>query len=197
MTRDTQDGLLEDERAPVEQIFFDERLSFQRVVMARAGSRCNNCGSEDRVRVKMIVPEEAGGVLIASNGVALCRTCDMARDSVPGATARDSAFVVTIWMSQKLHQRIEQLIEPKKSFRSWSALTRYLIAKYVSDERRFDDLNQYQDGSPGAKITVRVDKAIYGSFAALMKRRGTTVTEGLRGLFSMFAAGAGSVVNGR
>ncbi len=182
---------------PVEYIRSDERATFQTAVLARARHMCSNCGSKDRVRVRMVVPEEAGGVLIETNGVVLCRTCDMARDSVPGNSAKDHAFVVTVWMSHRLRERIEQMLEPKKSFRSWSALSRYLISKYVADEWRFDDLEQYQDAASENKVTFRVDKVVYSRFTAMLKRRGTTVTDALKGMYIMYASGAGAVVNGR
>lgn len=181
----------------VEHLRHDERLSFQRMLLAKSGGKCSNCGSRDRVRVRLVVPEEAGGVFIETNGVVLCRTCDMARDSVPGAAGQENHFVVSIWMSQRLRARIESIIENKKSFRSWSSLSRYLISKFVSDEHRFDDLEQYQDGPSETKVTIRVDKSIYGSFAAILKRRGTTVTDSLKALYLMYAAGVGVVVNGR
>lgn len=180
-----------------EQIRFDERQSFQRAVLQRHGNKCSNCGSEDRLRVRMIVPEEAGGVLSVSNGAVLCRTCDMARDSIPDPSSKNRSFVVSIWMSRKLRDQVEGCIDPTKSFKSWSSMTRYLMSRYVLDEPRFDDLEQYQDNQSETKVTVRVDKATYNVFATRLKIRGSTVTEALRSLYMMYATGAGAVLQER
>lgn len=145
----------------------------------------------------MVVPSEAGGVLVVSNGVVLCRTCDMARDSLPSERGEKDGTVVSVWMTQRLRVKVDNNLQPKKSFRSWSALSRYLISKYVADERRFDDLEQYQDSGSETKVTIRADKEIYSTFSAMLKRRGMTVTDALKGLFLMYASGAGAVVNGR
>jgi len=180
----------------VEQIYADSRRQFENSVMERGRRQCSNCGGHDRVRVKMVVPEEAGGTLKVTNGVVLCRTCDMAKDSLPGAGSKTDTFVVSVWMSQNLREKVEGVIQPKRAFRSWSALSRYLIAKYVSDERRFDDLEQYQDTNSQTKVTVRVDKEIYGTFAAMLKRRGLTVTDALKSLYLMYSSNAGAIVKG-
>jgi hypothetical protein len=195
MTKESTVELAPD--APVERIYYDEVLAFERVVMSMAKGLCSNCGSDDRVRVRMVVPSEAGGVLVASNGVALCRTCDMARDSVPEEKGKKDGTVVSVWMSQRLREKIDNHLKPKKSFRSWSALSRYLISKYVADEHRFDDLEQYQDSGSDTKVTIRADKEIYSTFSAMLKKRGMTVTDALKGLYLMYASGAGVVVNGR
>ena len=180
----------------IEEIYYDEYLSFQRAVLGKSRNQCMNCGSSDRIRVRMVVPAEAGGVLVESNGIVLCRTCDMARDSVAKASDKNSSYVVSIWMSRSLREKMASLLGPS-SFRSWSSLTRYLISKYILDERYFDDLEQYQDFESEVKVTVRVNQDVYSTFTAMLKRRGLTVTEAVKGLYLMYASDAGAVIKRR
>lgn len=178
------------ERAGQASLVEDDKL------ILAAGGKCSNCGSNERLRTRMIVPVEAGGQYVETNYVVLCRTCDMARESLPNAGSKADTYVVCIWMTHGLRERVEAFLKPKRTFRSWSSLTRYLISKYVSDENRFDDLEQYQDGASETKVTVRVDKEIYETFMVMLKRRGMTVTDALKGMYIMYASSAGQVVNG-
>lgn len=181
---------------PIDEIHYDEQLSFQRSVLDRSAHQCDNCGSQDRVRARMVVPEEAGGLYRESNGIALCRTCDMARESVARDADKNRGYVVSVWMSKGLRERVAAVLGPN-GFRSWSSLTRYLMSKYVMEEKIFDDLEQYQDFDSEVKVTVRVDQDRYSTFAAMLKRRGLTVTEALKGLYLMYSSDAGAVINRR
>jgi hypothetical protein len=169
-----------------------ERLSksipgdWERLVYQRYKNRCANCGNPERIRVVMVVPPEAGGQPIDSNGVLLCRSCEMATDAVKkGKTASDQRLV-NFWVSRKffdtLHSNLTGYRADRSGFRSMGALIRYMIAKYVEDESRFDDLSLFQDEGADAKINVWVGKDQYGVFKALLDKRGMTVTDAIKGL---------------
>jgi hypothetical protein len=75
-----------------------------------------------------------------------------------------------------------------------SAFIRYLIGKYVADDSFFDDLEQYQDSGNEVKINVWVERSRYDVFQAKLKKRGMTVTDGLKALIRVFDD---ETVNGR
>ncbi len=166
-------------------------------VRDKARNQCSNCGSGDRLRVQLIVPIPAGGRYIVSNGVLLCRTCDMARQSVPVSGPQSNRWPINLWISRALHDRIQDVIKTKNGFRSMSSMARFLIDRYVSDEGLFDDLEQYQDAGNDVKINLWVDKDTYEIFHSKLKRRGVTVTDAVKALIRMYDSGAGAVVNGR
>ena len=170
---------------------FCNKEAFDAAVREKHAGACVNCFSKDKVSVRMVVPESAGGVLSLSNGVTLCLRCDMARESIPSTSIRTDSFVVSIWMSNNLRNTVEPLLNTKKTFRSWSALSRYLISKYVLEEDVFWDLDGFRDLSSETKVTIRVEKSNYDIFAAKLKKRGITVTDGLKGLYMMYAHGPG------
>jgi len=164
----------------------DRRSSWESVVLSEGRGKCANCGSEDRLRARMIVPEVAGGKLIPSNGIVLCRTCELAMDTAsryvePSQKKRP----VNFWVSKKLYDRLHNESE-KTSFKSMAGLVRFLMTKYVSDPDRFDDLGNYQDSGTDVKVNVWVESDIYERFKELVDRRGSTVTDALKGLIGMF-----------
>jgi len=182
-------GRVDEPEAPkskLEVVEGNTQRAWDAVVMAEARGKCANCGSEDRLRPRMVVPEVAGGKLIPSNGIVLCRTCELAMDSAgryvePGQMKRP----VNFWVSKKLYDRLQNESE-KTSFKSMAGLVRFLMTKYVSDPDRFDDLAQYQDVGTDVKVNVWVESGIYGRFKELVDRRGSTVTDALKGLIGMF-----------
>lgn len=182
-------GRAEETEAPkseLEVVRGDTQRAWESVVLAEARGKCANCGSEDRLRARMVVPDVAGGKLTPSNGIVLCRTCELAMDSAsryvePGQMKRP----VNFWVSKKLYDRLHDESE-KTSFKSMAGLVRFLMTKYVSDPDRFDDLAQYQDVGTDVKVNVWVESGIYSRFKELVDRRGSTVTDALKGLIGMF-----------
>jgi hypothetical protein len=149
--------------------------------------KCSNCGSSDRLKARMVVPQEAGGQLVPSNGVLLCRTCEIAADSsreTPGDTRRPINF----WVSRPLFDYLQDTA-PKSSFGSMASLVRYLMTKYVEDEGRFDDLDNYQD-APGSdvKINVWIERDMYETFKDKVRNRGSSVTASLASLIKLYEA---------
>jgi hypothetical protein len=164
----------------------DERGAWEKEVQEAGRFKCANCGSDDRVKPRMVVPVEAGGKLVLGNGILLCRTCELtletaARYAEPTKTKRP----VNFWVSRKLYDRLNDESE-RTTFRSMAGLVRFLMTKYVSDPDRFDDLSQYQDAGTDVKVNVWVESDIYARFKELVDRRGQTVTDSLKGLICLF-----------
>ena len=165
----------------------DDKRSWEQRVREAAKDRCSNCGGEDRTRVSMIVPTGAGGQPVVSNGVLLCRPCEMASESVEGGKKREQdRRILNFWVSRKLYDRIQKAIETQSGFNSVSSLVRYLMSKYILDEARFDDLEQYQDSGADVKINVWVDIGSYATFKRLVDKRGMTVTDAVKNLILVY-----------
>jgi hypothetical protein len=177
----------------IERLSKKDASDWERLVWQRYQNRCGNCGSRERLRVVMVVPPEAGGQLIDSNGVLLCRSCEMAADAVKKGKTQSDQRLVNFWVSRRLYEHIHKNIASYKSgahgFRSMGALVRYLISKYVEDEKRFDDLALYQDDGTDVKVNVWVEKDQYNTFKVLLDKRGMTVTDAIKSLIRMYEEG--------
>ena len=165
----------------------DPKQLWEQAVREQSHDRCSNCGGESRLRVSLIIPLEAGGKYIPSNGMTLCRPCEMAAEAVgsgkPGEAPRRP---LNFWVSRKLYDRIHSGLETRVGFPSMGALVRYLMTKYISDELRFDDLEQYQDSGADVKINVWADRETYASFKVLVDKRGMTVTDAIKSLILLY-----------
>lgn len=165
----------------------EDKHHWEQRVREAAKDRCSNCGGEDRTKVSMIVPLEAGGQSVTSNGVLLCRPCEMASESLGGGKRREQdRRILNFWVSRKLYDRVQQAIEEQSGFHSVSSLVRYLMSKYIVDEERFDDLEQYQDSGADVKINVWVDITAYATFKQLVDKRGLTVTDAVKNLILVY-----------
>lgn len=171
--------------------------SFEQIVWQKHKNICGNCGGQHKLRVKMIVPEEAGGQKIESNGVLICRACELALDSA--ARLSDSAAQrrpVNFWVSRRLYDRMMTMIDRKDEttgervrgdHRSMGALVRYLMMTYVKDPNRFDDLGSYQDSASGdVKINVWIPTDHYETFKKCVNDRGNTVTDAVKSLVQLY-----------
>jgi hypothetical protein len=175
-----------------------DRVLWEREVIEASKDRCGNCGSEGRLRVSMLVPEEAGGRLVVSNGCVLCRPCELAAAAVArGKAGEDSRRALNFWVSRKLYDRIQEGLKHRNGFTSMGSLVRYLMSQYVSDESRFDDLSQYQDSGADVKVNVWVDTAHYATFKSLLDKRGVTVTSAIKALVIMYELEAEPLVQKR
>ena len=176
----------------------DQKSLWELAVREQSKDRCSKCGGDDRVRVSMIVPSEAGGNYVVSNGRTLCRPCEMASEAVAfGRPGEETRRPLNFWVSRKLYDRIQQGLETRRGFPSMGALVRYLMTKYVTDEPRFDDLEQYQDKDADVKINVWVEREHYTTFKVLIDKRGMTVTDGVKSLILMYEAEAEPLVTKR
>jgi hypothetical protein len=175
----------------------DRQESWATRVIEACGGRCANCGSDHRLKVRMIVPEESGGKKTVSNGTLLCRTCELAREislKVPQPASGERTRPINFFVSQDLHAKLQNGLATKYGFRSVSALVRFLMSKYVTDPSDFDDLEMFQDSGSEVKVNVWVGRDIYASFKAITDRDGTTVTDTLKGLIRMYETEAQRIV---
>ncbi len=151
---------------------------------------CGNCGGSDRLRPRMIVPEEAGGKLVPGNGILLCRACDLTMDlTTRYPEASNEKRPVNFWVSRDLYNRLS-FGSDLTSFKSMAGLLRFLMTKYVSDPSRFDDLASYQDSGMDVKVNIWMEAEVYAEFKRLVDENGLTVTSALKGLIGMFEAEA-------
>jgi hypothetical protein len=174
--------MIEDDRTG--EIVDDTLLAYKGGVQSK--SRCANCGSDEKLREKMIVPEEAKGTRIESNLVVLCRACSLAADSAVKAHSKGTR-PVNFWVSRELHTRLLNGLGERNGFHSMGQMVRFLMSRYVTDQDLFDDLYQYQDSRAAeVKVNVWVEASEYGTFKTLVDYEGHTVTETLKCLIRMY-----------
>lgn len=163
---------------------------FESECLDKSRHRCGNCGSEHKVRVKLIIPEDAGGRRISTNAIVVCRACEMAADTAaPLAGTQGKRRIINFWTSRQLHERMNNGMATSRGLRSLSQLIRYLMASYVADVERFDDLGQYQDTDEiDVKVNVWVPIEQYEVFKTLVDARGLSVTDAVKSLIRMFDA---------
>jgi hypothetical protein len=166
----------------------DPKQQWIRAVWDRSGGICSNCGSDSHLSVRMIVPEEAGGKLVVSNGMIICRTCEVAKAAVEKAkeTGDIPRRPVNVWISRKLYTSLQDSLKSRNGFRSMGPLARYMIGLLVDNPDRFSDLDQYQDRGSDVKINLWLEQEAYESFKQLLNDRNMTVTDGIKGLMLMY-----------
>ena len=155
---------------------------FQQALLERAKDMCSNCGSDHKVRARMIVPLEAGGKFSFDNGTTLCRACEMAAAVVSLSTKGDAKRPVNFWVSHRMYDKVKKL----NGFNSTGSLVRFLMEKFVEGASQFDDLHLWQEEGTDMKINVWVDKAVYASFKEVVNARGLTVTDAFKALIRMY-----------
>lgn len=154
-------------------------------VWDRFDHKCSNCGSTHRLRLRMIVPLNAGGRYVVDNGIIHCRTCEMASNAVSSVHGSDKR-PINFWVSSFVFQELEDQVEV--SGKSKAAIVRYLIQEYVQDPSRFDDLEKILEGrtkTNDVKICGWVERAPYEMFQSLVKERGLSVTDALCALIQV------------
>lgn len=175
--------------APLEILQADGAIpSFDTMIRTKYRHRCGNCGSDHKLRVKLVVPLEAGGHELESNAILICRACEMAADTVaPLLGTKGDRRIINFWVSRATHERMNNGMAASRGLRSSSALVRYLIASYVEDIKRFDDLDRFQDiGTSDIKMNVWVAKDQYEMFKTLVAAKSLSVTEAVRSLIGLF-----------
>ena len=169
-------------------------------VWERSSNQCENCGSSDRLRLRLIVPEEAGGQRVATNAVVHCRTCEFGEDHAKrcaGPASGDGTRPINFWVSRTLYERLHTQLSDKYGFRSVASLVRYLMDKFVGDPEHFDDVGQYQETGADVKVNVWVPRDSYSRFKVLAEQLGLTVTDALKGLIRMYEMEIDRVVSSR
>jgi len=173
----------------------DRQETWATRVWEACGGRCSNCGSTERLEVRMIVPKESGGQEVVSNGTLLCRTCELARElSHKPAVSGERTRPINFFVSKTLHEKLKNGLASDYGFKSVSALVRFLMTKFVTHPSRFDDLAMYQESGSDVKVNVWVDREMYDRFKAITDRDGVTVTDTLKGLIRMYESEAKRIV---
>jgi hypothetical protein len=169
----------------LETLHFEPGMkSWDQLVRERGKDQCANCGGGDHLAAKMIIPEASGGQKVPTNGVLLCRACDLASQATLKSGSDNGRRLVNFWISKELYE----WMQAKTGFESMGALVRYLMSKYIENEKRFDDLEQYQDEGSDTKVNVWVDHQHYKTFKVLLDKRGMTVTNAFKSLLRMYQA---------
>lgn len=171
-----------------------DRRAWAQTVHDAAHGQCANCGSEHKVSPRLIVPETAGGKLVLSNSVLLCRACELASNVTSKRVGDQGRRLVNIWVSDALYKRLQSRRDSGHAT-SMGALVRFLMGKYVSDQPRFDDLASYQDNGSDVRLNIWVDADLYATFKTLVDGQGMTVTSALKALFCMYEAEASPLVD--
>ena len=167
----------------------DRKEAWATRVWVACGGKCSNCGSDERLKVRMIVPAELGGRKVVSNGTLLCRTCELADQigrKVPQPASGEHTRPINFYIGKELHGRLKNGLASDYGFRSVSALVRFLMSTFVADPVRFDDLGMYQGGGSDVKVNVWVGRDVYDRFKAIADSNGFTVTDTLKGLIVMY-----------
>ena len=155
--------------------------AFDAQVREEFGGRCGNCGSDDKCRAKLIVPESQGGTKVVTNAMWICRGCELGT----GPAALPERQLVNLFVSPELHGQILALVGNGNA----SSVARHLIGLFLEGPpERFDDLGYYQDAGTSTRLYVHVDRGTYPEFRARTKAMGLTVTAALIGLFRLYLA---------
>lgn len=171
--------------------------AWEEKVVAKHRGGCVNCGSKYRLAVRQIIPTDAGGRLVESNGVLVCRRCEMAAQSFLNAAQSDSRRPINFLVSRALYDTLQEGLKASHGFKSMGSLIRYLITLYVEDVNRFDDLEQYQDDGSDVKINIWIDIDVYNDFKDKVSARGLSVTDAIKGLIQMYEMEARPLVSRR
>lgn len=159
-------------------------LSWQSLVYARFNNKCGNCGSTERLVVRLIVPEEHGGQKIESNGVVLCRTCDLASKLSPKPGAASFQRPYNFYVNDQMLAVVER---HSAAFRGKAGFLRHLMDTFSIEPHLYDDLAKYQSsGDHDIKINFHMDSLQFEKFKAAATSHGLTMTDALRGLLLMF-----------
>jgi len=171
---------------PVVRDALTEEAAWRNRVLERSRNVCGNCGGDVRLEVHFVVPLEAGGSYVDTNGYVLCRGCEMAREAA-NKRSNSERRPINFWVSSYLYSLLDRLTQPGNRFTSMGSLIRYLISFYCMSPSRFDDLPNYQDRGTDSKVNAWVANDAYTAFKAMVDARGMTVTDALKGLILLYA----------
>jgi hypothetical protein len=174
----------------IEILTDDGEEAWATLVWKAQQGRCSSCGVTEQLKVHLVVPMELGGKEIVSNGILLCRTCELARDIAnrpPSPASGEHTRPINFWVSRGLHGKLTNGLSSSYGFKSISSLVRFLMRKYAEDPKRFDDaIMLFQDSGTDTKVNVWVGRELYSQFKDEVDQRGITVTDTLKGLIQMW-----------
>jgi hypothetical protein len=107
-----------------------------------------------------------------------------------GRESSEPTRAVNFWVSTRFYDQFKSAVAGSGAFHSMSALVRYLMAKFVEDGDRFDDLLPYQDSGRDVKVNVWVGRGTYAQFKEIVVGRRLTVTDAIKALIDMWVEAA-------
>lgn len=166
----------------------EEQQSDNGVVEIRLDDdRCANCGTTEFLAHRMVVPEAVGGKDVPTNYVLLCRACEFAASL---GSQNDPCRAVNVYLSRTLYDRVRNTIAVKNGHASLSSLARFLVASYIQNPERYEDISNYQDDGTDVRANMWLDGTVYDEFKRVVFAQGLTVTDVLKGMLQMYAASA-------
>ena len=148
------------------------------VALTQADNKCTNCGSDDNVSAKLVVPEEAGGQKVPGNCAVLCRTCRWGAER----ETKTPRFPTSFFVSAALYERLNTYCHKHKTTKA--ALARFLIHYYVGLHENMQDIWNFQEEQRDVKITVQVDSGIYNEFKELLQNDRRNIQDAMVAIFS-------------
>jgi hypothetical protein len=164
-------------------------------VLTRDQERCVNCGLSDRVAAVFIVPREAGGKLLTSNGATICRNCRIASEGIRMNPVKiEQKTPINFFISEKLHSSLNEFVKANTpNVGSVSGLIRRMMNSFITDYDLYPDIAQWQDqDGADVKINCWVNGASYTVFKMLCQELNLSYTDALKGLLLMAIAGVTS-----
>lgn len=156
---------------------------WKKKVLSRDSSCCVNCNSNDNVAACFIVPVEAGGNLVASNGVTVCRECRIAAESSRVLPQKiDNKTPINFLISESLHRVVNDYVHNGSKFGSVSALMRSMISSFITNPELYEDLQGWQDPGSDVKVNGWVDGVQYHVFKSMCRSKGISYTDALKAL---------------
>ena len=154
----------------------------KRRVVAKSGSKCKKCGSNERLEVDHIVPIHAGGTTDEDNLQVLCHDCHREKTKLDGQTVTDSHTLLnsTLLNSNESSDDKSSKRSPKKEKRKYGEMKNVLL----TDEEKQKLIDKY--GRSAAKDYVdklslyissksKRYKSHYATILAWMRRDGVVV----------------------
>lgn len=163
------------------------RQVWDKAVRKAGKNLCANCGAQDHLKACLIVPEESGGELKPSNGVLLCRGCEL-RAGPRGLTAQPAGpkRPINFWLSRQLYDQL-QVGANLTVFKSCGGLVRFLMTQYTLRPQDFEDLALHQPPSDAdVKVNIWVDYDLYAKFRVCIEKQNVSVSAALRSLIVIF-----------
>jgi hypothetical protein len=153
---------------------------------------CCGCGSNEHLKAKLILAEEAGGSLKLSNSTLLCRVCELAAEIFSREKVRVGCNTrpINFWIDRKLHNSLQNGLQHNYGFNSLAAIVRFLMARYCESPDQFSDISDYIECGLDVKLNVWVSHEMYNNYKNFVAAKDLTVTDSLRGLLRMYEANA-------
>lgn len=152
-------------------------------VLDRDGHQCVNCTSKINLAPCFLIPPEAGGKLITTNGATFCRGCRLAAEEARVLPTKiDNKTPINFLISKELHHAVETFVHNGSNFGSISALVRKMITSFINEPELFEDLKLWQSEGSDVKCNGWVPGHQYSVFRTMCQERDISYTDALKAL---------------